>query len=68
MTEKVEILVEKGGSVKVRFSGYQGEACFAQANKIAELLKKVGIQASGDIKVQRTGDGAEVTVNATVQH
>lgn len=45
MAREVKIIIDKNG-VHIDFSGFKGDACFKEREKIIELLKKYGINVN----------------------
>jgi len=46
----ISIEVDEEGKVKVKYEGFIGEACFLEANKLYQKLKKMGI----NINIEKT--------------
>jgi len=47
--KEIMIVVNKDGSVTIRYSGFYGEACFQEAQKIYQRLKQLGV----DVKIEK---------------
>ncbi len=45
MARKIDVEIDRGGSVKMEFSGFPGEECFAEADALQKALKELGLWA-----------------------
>ena len=43
---KITIIVSPEGRIETDFEGFQGESCFAHADKLNEILKSLGVGVS----------------------
>ncbi len=41
--QKIEIVVNKEGKLEVEFTGFPGELCYAEAERLEKILKKFGV-------------------------
>ncbi len=46
MPEKVTVLVNKTGEIETVFSGFEGDLCFDEADRIKGLLRNLGIKTN----------------------
>lgn len=45
----IEVIINKDGSITVRFQGFQGQTCFDEAQRLYQKLKMLGL----DVKIER---------------
>ncbi|MGI6643553.1 MAG: hypothetical protein ACOX3V_06115 [Bacillota bacterium] len=45
MTRRIDVEVSRGGRVKMEFSGFPGEECFAEAEVLQNALRELGLWA-----------------------
>ena len=46
MGQSIEIRVDKRGHITTDFTGFLGEACFDEADRLAKVLARLGLQVS----------------------
>ncbi|HVB10945.1 MAG TPA: hypothetical protein VNM16_11340 [Bacillota bacterium] len=46
MGQRIEIQVDKRGNITTDFTGFLGEACFDEADRLAKVLARLGLQVS----------------------
>jgi len=58
---EVQVIVNPDGSVTIRYQGFQGQACFQEAEKLYRLLKASGV----DVKVEAVTPTEEAYVGVS---
>ncbi|HEB13652.1 MAG TPA: DUF2997 domain-containing protein [candidate division CPR3 bacterium] len=53
---KITINVSPDGSIDTDFKGFEGESCFAQADKLNEILKGLGVSISSKSVMRKTSE------------
>ncbi|HEB13574.1 MAG TPA: DUF2997 domain-containing protein [candidate division CPR3 bacterium] len=53
---KITINVSPDGSIATDFEGFEGESCFAQADKLNEILKGLGVGISSKSVMRKTSE------------
>ena len=46
MGQSIEIKVDKRGNITTDFTGFLGEACFDEADRLAKVLARLGLHVS----------------------
>jgi hypothetical protein len=46
MGQRIEVQVDRRGNITTDFSGFLGEACFDEADRLAKVLARLGLQVS----------------------
>lgn len=58
---RITVEIDKDGKVRVLYQGFQGGACFEEAKKLYELLKRQGL----DVRLEQVTPTQEYYVSAT---
>jgi len=58
MTRKIEVTIGQNGEVVVEFSGFPGEECFTEAERLQALLASLGLEV--DVKDVVRKSAAEI--------
>ncbi len=62
MPRQVEIEITDEGNIRIEFTGFPGEECFEEADKIQKLLSGMGIQVSVEDLVRKPGGQIEAEI------
>jgi hypothetical protein len=46
VAQRIEVQVDKRGNITTDFTGFLGEACFDEADRLAKVLARLGLQVS----------------------
>ena len=66
MGKEVTVIINKQGQTKVTFKGFFGRICYAEMEKLKQLLKKNGIETQ--VISQEPTVETQVAVDATVKN
>ena len=53
---KITVNVSPDGSIDTDFKGFEGESCFAQADKLNEILKSLGVGISSKSVMRKVSE------------
>lgn len=56
MPRRVDVEIQRGGQLRVEFSGFAGEDCFQEAEAIVKALRELGLWAIPVAVVAKTSE------------
>ena len=59
---KITINVSPDGGIDTDFVGFEGESCFAHADKLNEILKSLGVGIASKSVMRKTSEKQAITL------